>query len=106
MTIIAGNAFPDTHEEIQEAMNLDFQLFVIIDFLGDFMKRFTSIAVTGAHGKTSTTGLLAHVMDGAKPTSYLIGDGTGKGNEKLNILCLKHVNIEGIFFLIFPIMLL
>ncbi|MCG3055941.1 UDP-N-acetylmuramate--L-alanine ligase, partial [Escherichia coli] len=44
-----------------------------------YMNQFTSIAVTGAHGKTSTTGMLAHVIQGAEPTSYLIGDGTGKG---------------------------
>lgn len=45
------------------------------------MNQYTSVAVTGAHGKTSTTGLLAHVMQGAHPTSYLIGDGTGHGVE-------------------------
>jgi UDP-N-acetylmuramate-alanine ligase len=43
------------------------------------MKQYTSVAVTGAHGKTSTTGMLSHVIQGARPTSYLIGDGTGKG---------------------------
>ena len=42
------------------------------------MSQFTSIAVTGAHGKTSTTGLLSHVLSGYEATSYLIGDGTGK----------------------------
>src|SRR5699024_254378 len=34
----------------------------------------------GAHGKTSTTGLLAHVLNENFPISYLIGDGTGKGH--------------------------
>ncbi len=82
MTIIAGNAFPDTHEEIQEAMKLGLPIIRYHRFLGDFIKRFTSVAVTGAHGKTSTTGLLAHVISGAKPTSFLIGDGTGKGDVR------------------------
>lgn len=45
------------------------------------MDSFTNVAITGAHGKTSTTGLLAHVMQAAKPTSYLIGDGSGMGKE-------------------------
>lgn len=79
MTVIAGNAFPDTHPEIVRAMELGLPVIRYHRFLGDFMKRYTSVAVTGAHGKTSTTGLLAHVMGGAEPTSYLIGDGTGKG---------------------------
>ncbi|WP_078414065.1 UDP-N-acetylmuramate--L-alanine ligase [Priestia abyssalis] len=81
MTVIAGNAFPDTHEEIQAALEQDVPVIRYHRFLGQFMERFTSIAVTGAHGKTSTTGMLSHVIQGAKPTSYLIGDGTGKGVE-------------------------
>lgn len=79
MTVIAGNAFPDSHEEIQEALRLGLPVIRYHKFIGQFLKNFTSIAVTGSHGKTSTTGLLAHVLEKAKPTSYLIGDGTGKG---------------------------
>jgi UDP-N-acetylmuramate--alanine ligase len=81
LTIIAGNAFPDTHPEIIQAMKLGLPVIRYHQFLGDFLQSFTSVAVTGAHGKTSTTGLLSYVMGGAKPTSYLIGDGTGKGIE-------------------------
>lgn len=81
MTIIAGNAFPDTHEEIQEALKLGLPVIRYHKFIGQFLKNFTSIAVTGSHGKTSTTGLLSHVLEKAKPTSYLIGDGTGKGDQ-------------------------
>jgi UDP-N-acetylmuramate--alanine ligase len=79
MHVIAGNAFPDTHEEIEAAIQQGVPITRYHKFLGDFMQKYTSVAVTGAHGKTSTTGLLAHVISGAKPTSYLIGDGTGKG---------------------------
>ncbi|MDQ0156568.1 UDP-N-acetylmuramate--L-alanine ligase [Robertmurraya andreesenii] len=82
MTIIAGNAYPDTHEEIVRAMELGLPIVRYHRFLGQFMQQFTSVGITGAHGKTSTTGLLAHVMKGAKPTSYLIGDGTGKGDKE------------------------
>ena len=81
MIVIAGNAFPDTHEEIVAAKEKGLQVIRYHQFLGQLMEKFTSIAVTGAHGKTSTTGLLAHVIQGAAPTSYLIGDGTGKGQE-------------------------
>lgn len=30
------------------------------------INEYVSVAVTGAHGKTSTTGLLSHVMNGDK----------------------------------------
>ncbi len=79
MTIIAGNAFNDDHEEIVRAHELGLTVTRYHDFLGNFMSQYTSVAVTGSHGKTSTTGLLSHVMNGDKKTSYLIGDGTGMG---------------------------
>lgn len=79
LTVIAGNAFPDTHPEILRAKELGLPVIRYHEFLGQLMRGYTSIGVAGAHGKTSTTGLLAHVLSGIAPTSYLIGDGTGKG---------------------------
>ncbi|WP_273851088.1 UDP-N-acetylmuramate--L-alanine ligase [Guptibacillus spartinae] len=79
MTIIAGNAFDDQHEELVKAREMNLPVYRYHKFLGDFIQKFTSIAVTGSHGKTSTTGLLSHVVGAAEPTSYLIGDGTGSG---------------------------
>ncbi|WP_407882569.1 UDP-N-acetylmuramate--L-alanine ligase [Furfurilactobacillus curtus] len=79
LTVIAGNAFPDTHPEILQAKKLGLPVIRYHEFLGQLMRGYTSIGVAGAHGKTSTTGLLAHVLSGIAPTSYLIGDGTGKG---------------------------
>jgi UDP-N-acetylmuramate--alanine ligase len=102
MTIIAGNAYPDTHEEIQEAMKLGLPIVRYHRFLGDFMQNFTSVAVTGAHGKTSTTGLLAHVMKGAKPTSFLIGDGTGKGEEGAKYFVFEAWEYRRHFLSYFP----
>lgn len=79
MVVIQGNAFPDTHEEIVKAHDLKLDVIRYHDFLGHVIDQYTSVAVTGAHGKTSTTGLLSHVMNGDKKTSFLIGDGTGTG---------------------------
>ncbi|MFD1739299.1 UDP-N-acetylmuramate--L-alanine ligase [Bacillus salitolerans] len=79
LTVIAGNAYPDSHEEIDEAYKQNIPVIRYHKFLGEFMQKFTSVAITGAHGKTSTTGLMAHVVSGSEPTSFLIGDGTGKG---------------------------
>ncbi|MBU8788736.1 MULTISPECIES: UDP-N-acetylmuramate--L-alanine ligase [Bacillus] len=89
MTVIAGNAFPDTHPEIEKALADGLPVVRYHKFLGEYLKKFTSIAVTGAHGKTSTTGLLSHVIQKAKPTSYLIGDGTGKGSENSEYFVLE-----------------
>lgn len=89
MTIIAGNAFPDSHEEIVRAHELGLTVKRYHDFLGELSSHYTSIAVTGSHGKTSTTGLLSHVLSGIKDTSYLIGDGTGKGVKDAKYFVLE-----------------
>lgn len=102
LTVIAGNAFPDTHEEIQAAHELGIPVIRYHRFLGELLQKFTSIAVTGAHGKTSTTGLLAHVMQGAKPTSYLVGDGTGKGVPNSQYFVFEACEYRRHFLSYFP----
>jgi UDP-N-acetylmuramate--alanine ligase len=89
MTIIAGNAFPDTHEEIVRAKELGLTVKRYHDFLGELSSHYTSVAITGSHGKTSTTGLMSHVLSGIDGTSYLIGDGTGSGVEDAKYFVLE-----------------
>lgn len=79
MTVIAGNAFSNDHEEIKKAMEMGLTVKSYPDTVEEIIQETTSIAIAGAHGKTSTTGLLAHVLSGVAPTSFLVGDGTGKG---------------------------
>ncbi|WP_019414965.1 UDP-N-acetylmuramate--L-alanine ligase [Paenisporosarcina sp. TG20] len=82
MTVIAGNAYKDDHEEIVRAHELGVEVIRYHSFLGKMMGKYTSIGITGSHGKTSTTGLMSHVLSGYAPTSYLIGDGTGHGDSQ------------------------
>ena len=79
--IIAGNAFrPDNNVEIAYANEHGISYKRYHEFLGSFMRDFVSFGVAGAHGKTSTTGILSHVLSNITDTSYLIGDGTGRGS--------------------------
>lgn len=76
---VRGNAFNDDHVEVHRALTLGVKMISYPDAVQEQIAQTTSIAVAGAHGKTSTTGLLAHVVKNIAPTSYLIGDGTGRG---------------------------
>ncbi|GET12633.1 UDP-N-acetylmuramate--L-alanine ligase [Ligilactobacillus agilis] len=79
MTIVKGNAFGEDHEEIKRAKELGLKVQTYPETVEMLVTETTSIGVAGAHGKTSTSGLLAHVLSGVAPTSFLVGDGTGKG---------------------------
>ena len=80
--LIAGNAFrEDNNVEVAYALHNGFSFKRYHEFLGDFMNQFISLGVAGSHGKTSTTGLLSHVLRNITDTSFLIGDGTGRGSK-------------------------
>ncbi|MBY5033647.1 UDP-N-acetylmuramate--L-alanine ligase [Streptococcus gallolyticus] len=93
--LIAGNAFrPDNNVEIAYADAQGYTYKRYHEFLGQFMRQFTSFGVAGAHGKTSTTGLLAHVMRNITDTSYLIGDGTGRGSANAQYFVFESDEYE------------
>ncbi|MGU8034457.1 UDP-N-acetylmuramate--L-alanine ligase [Streptococcus suis] len=93
--LIAGNAFrPDNNVEIAYADARGYTYKRYHEFLGEFMKGFTSLGVAGAHGKTSTTGLLAHVMRNITDTSFLIGDGTGRGSANAQYFVFESDEYE------------
>lgn len=79
MIVVAGNAFGDDQVEIKKAHEMGLTVQTYPETVEQIIEETTSIGVAGAHGKTSTSGLLAHVLSGVSPTSYLVGDGSGKG---------------------------
>lgn len=89
MTLIAGNAFDDAHFELVRANQLNIPILRYHHLLGEMIKPFTSIAVSGTHGKTTTTGLLSHVLSHHQPINYLIGDGTGHGVMNSNYFAFE-----------------
>lgn len=100
--IIAGNAFSDEHIEIKRAREMGLTFYKYHEYLGKLVNDYTSVAVTGSHGKTSTTGLLAHVLEENSPTSYLIGDGTGKGDANSTYFAFEACEYKRHFLLYKP----
>ena len=101
--LIAGNAFrPDNNVEIAQADRLGLTYKRYHEFLGDFMRQFASFGVAGAHGKTSTTGLFAHVMSNITDTSFLIGDGTGRGSANAQYFVFESDEYERHFKPYYP----
>lgn len=77
--IVKGNAFKNDNVEVKACEDKKIAWQSYPDTVEEIVQMHTSIGVSGTHGKTSTTGILASVMTQAAPTSYLIGDGEGKG---------------------------
>lgn len=77
--VIIGNAFDESNPEVKQALALDsVKTYWYHEFLGQLLQEYTSVSIAGTHGKTTTTGMVSHVMSYMAPTGYLIGDGTGE----------------------------
>ena len=84
--VILGNAFDDTHIECRRAKELGLKIYTYAQFLGKLLEETPSIAVTGAHGKTTTTTMTSNIFKHSYVTSYLIGDGTGHGEKNSDFM--------------------
>jgi len=82
MTVIASNAFADHHPAIVRCKQFGLTVRRYHHFVGELIQAYTSVAVTGSHGKTTTTGMIVHALDAGNPLCSLIGDGTGNGHPE------------------------
>ena len=81
-TYIIGNAFNSANnEEVSKILKNKYKSYFYHDFLKEMSIDKKSIGVAGVHGKTSTTSLLSYLLEQTVGTSYLIGDGNGKGDS-------------------------
>lgn len=103
MTVIIGNAFDEEHPEVKRARSMSsVTCYRYHEFLGELMKHYCTISVAGTHGKTTTTGMLAHVMGCVKPCGYLIGDGTGAMPEKAHYFVVESCEYQRHFLAYHP----
>lgn len=89
MIIIQGNAFTETNPEVAKAKELDLKIYSYQDMVGKLTKMFKTIAISGCHGKTTTTSMLSHVLSNITGCNYLIGDGSGKASKDNTYFALE-----------------
>ncbi len=72
--LVISSAIPADNVEVRAARAQGIPVLRRAEFLSDFMRDKVGVAVAGSHGKTTTTGLVAFVLDraGLDPT-YLVG---------------------------------
>jgi UDP-N-acetylmuramate--alanine ligase len=69
--VVYTTALPESHPEIAEARRRSLPLKSRPEFLRDlFSEKAVRVAITGSHGKTTTTAMLGHILDrsGRAPT--------------------------------------
>ena len=100
--VILGNAFDETHIEYRAAKELGLKIYTYAQFLGKLLEEIPSIAVTGAHGKTTTSTMVSNIFKHNFVTSYLIGDGTGHGEKNSDYIVAEACEYYRHFLAYYP----
>lgn len=88
--IIIGNAFLEDFPEVIAARNNPTcHCFRYHEFVGKLTEKYKTIAISGSHGKTTTTGLISSMLKHSKNIGWLIGDGSGHIVNDMEYFCLE-----------------
>ena len=95
--VIVGNAVSRGNPEVEETLNQRLPFASLPEVLRDFYLRASNpIVVTGTHGKTTTTAMIAHLLSqGGLDPSYLIAGITRDFPQPFHLGTGTHFVIEG-----------
>lgn len=75
-------AFSEDHPEIQRVKALGLQIKKYNEIMGEVIDLFETIGVSGAHGKTTTSSIIRHVLENTVGCNYFIGSGDGYAKKE------------------------
>lgn len=84
-----SKAFREDHPEIKRLRELGLKFIEYNELMGSLSREFKTIGVSGTHGKTTTSTMLAHVLKNTKGCNAFIGDGTGFANKANELFVLE-----------------
>lgn len=97
-----SKAFSSNHPEIKRIKELGLQIINYNELLGKISGEFKTIGVSGTHGKTTTSTMIAHVLNETKGCNYFIGDGSGFADKKNELFTLESCEYNKHFLAYHP----
>ena len=93
--VLATSAVGDDHIEVVSARARGIPVFRRRAFMHSLLQGCDTIAVAGTHGKTTTTSMVIHILEGAgKSPSYIVGGAMGNTGKNAAVGCGDSFVIE------------
>ena len=95
-------AINEAHHEVRRVKGLGYKIVPYKELMGRITSKFETTCVSGTHGKTTTSLMTSDILNKAFGCSMFVGDGTGYGNRKSNLLVLESCEYNKHFLSYFP----
>lgn len=94
--VIYSTAVKQANPEIRKAKRLNADCFTYPEFIGQLMRSYIPIVVSGTHGKSTTTAMLAHIFiaAGLDPT-VVLGTRVDEWQSNARLGLGRHFIVEG-----------
>ena len=82
-TVVLSTAINESNPEVKAALERGLQIMIRSQMLGFLMRTRFGIAIAGTHGKTTTSSMVAHLLEynNLRPTSVIGGEVYGLGSN-------------------------
>ena len=95
-------AINETHHEVARVKALGYKIVAYKDLMGQITRKFETTCVCGTHGKTTTSLMISDMLNKSVGCSQFVGDGTGFGNRRSNLLVMESCEYNKHFLAYFP----
>jgi UDP-N-acetylmuramate--alanine ligase len=93
--VVISAAIKDDNPELKEARGRGYKIYKYAEMLGELMNRYEGVAVSGTHGKSTTSGWLIYLLKQAGiDTNFIIGAKISQLNSSSGVADSKYFVAE------------